>query len=186
MDELRSFPFPLIPDKVFSLSVRPKLLNLSHYTRNRGTKKIPPILYSILLLPAHWLTGAITMSLGSRSHSTLRARSSDRGNKLTKPSPSSRGVSPAGTNRRVAKLNLYLQRSAKISVEQLQRTADPVRATSRNTDIRRWDGNRRTTIKWDSVRRVSAQFKDAKDEIELKKLMSTCRILSFGSPVVTA
>ena len=162
------------------------MLNLSHHTRNHSTKKVQPILYSILLLPAHWLTGAITMSLRSRSHSTLRARSSDRGNKLTKPSPSSRGVSPAGTNRRVAKLNLYLQRSAKISVEQLQRTADPVQATPRNTDIRRWDGNRRTTIKWDSVRRVSAQFKDAKDEIELKKLMSTCRILSFGFPVVTA
>ncbi|KAK4692740.1 hypothetical protein P7C71_g4522, partial [Lecanoromycetidae sp. Uapishka_2] len=95
------------------------------------------------------------MSLRSRSHSTLRHRSSERGNKLTKANPTSRGVSPAGTNRRVAKLNLYLQRSAKNSVEQLpiQQNAETAPTASRNSDIKRWDGNRRMTIKWDSVRR---------------------------------
>ena len=95
------------------------------------------------------------MSSRSRSRSTLRARSSDRGSKLVKPMPSSRIASPAGTNKRVAKLNLYLQRSAKSSVENLHKVADPISIPPRTSDVKRWEGNRRVTTKWDFVRRVS-------------------------------
>ncbi|CAD6593612.1 MAG: hypothetical protein ASARMPREDX12_007352 [Alectoria sarmentosa] len=85
----------------------------------------------------------------------------ERGNKLTKsmsaavsrntsPSPS---PSPITQNRRVAKLNLYLQRSAKISTEQLHRGADASSVSPKSTFVKRWDGNRRMTLKWDSLRR---------------------------------
>lgn len=101
----------------------------------------------------------LTMSTRSRSHSTLRPilrqRSSERSNKLTKSSPASRSSSPSHANRRVAKLNMYLSKSAKNSTDQLQRTASVAPEFPRSTNIRRWDGNRRMTIKWDSIRRVS-------------------------------
>ena len=87
----------------------------------------------------------------------------ERGNRLTKsmsvaatrhaspsPSPSIRTA-----NRRVAKLNLYLMKSARTSSEQLHRGLDGSSGTPKSTIIKRWDGNRRMTVKWDSLRRVS-------------------------------
>lgn len=87
----------------------------------------------------------------------------ERGNKLTKsmsaaasrnssPSPSP-SPSPIATNRRVAKLNLYLQRSAKTSTEHLHPGADVSSVSPKSTLIKRWDGNRRMTVRWDSLRR---------------------------------
>ena len=68
----------------------------------------------------------------------------------TSPSPSL-----ATANRRVAKLNLYLQRSARTSTEQLHRGVDAISVYPKPTSIKRWDGNQRMTVKWDSLRRVS-------------------------------
>ena len=91
----------------------------------------------------------------------------ERGNRLTKsmsaaasrhasPSPSLSHSPSSGTaNRRVAKLNLYLMRSARTSNEQLHRGLDGSSGTpNKPTIIKRWDGNRRMTVKWDSLRRV--------------------------------
>lgn len=113
--------------------------------------------------PKHQLGGGIIaiMSTRSRSRSTLRQRSMERGNRLTKSmsAAASRNTSPSpspGTaNRRVAKLNLYLSRSARASSEQLHRGADASLAIPKSTCIRRWDGNGRMTVKWDSLRRAS-------------------------------
>ena len=123
-------------------------------------------------------------STRSRSYSSLRQRSMERGNKLTKsmsaaasrntsPSPS---PSPITANRRVAKLNLYLQRSAKASTEQLYRGADATSVSPKSTLIKRWDGNRRTTVKWDSLRRVG------RDAIGVERIhpLIFLRIPSFG------
>ena len=65
--------------------------------------------------------------------------------------------SPSNPNRRVAKLNLYLQRARQSSSDHLPTINSGIKPNSpRNTDIKRWDGNRRVTIKWDSMRRVSS------------------------------
>ena len=106
----------------------------------------------------------LIMATRSRSHSTLRQRSMERCNKLTKsmsaaasrntsPSPST-SASATTANRRVARLNLYLQKSAK-STDKLQRGTDASSLSPRSTFIKRWDGNQRMTSKWDSLRRVS-------------------------------
>lgn len=130
------------------------------------------------------------MAIRSRSHSSLRQRSMERGNKLTKsmsaaasrntsPSPS---PSPITQNRRVAKLNLYLQRSAKISTEQLHRGADASSVSPKSTLVKRWDGNRRMTVKWDSLRRVSRHAVC----IQIKYRLNPSRTPSFGFPTGTA
>lgn len=113
--------------------------------------------------PEHQVGGGTIaiMPTRSSSRSTLRQRSMERGNRLTKSmsAAASRNTSPSpspGTaNRRVAKLNLYLSRSARTSTEQLHRGADASLAIPKSTCIRRWDGNGRMTVKWDSLRRAS-------------------------------
>ena len=93
----------------------------------------------------------------SRPVSIVRQGSSERGNRLSKAMSPQRTGSPSNPNRRVAKLNLYLQRARQGSSDHLHPIASEIKPNSpRNTDIKRWDGNRRVTIKWDSMRRVSS------------------------------
>ena len=65
----------------------------------------------------------------------------------------SRSSSPANPGRRITKLNLYLQRLAANSAEQLER-GSILGVNTRVTNIKRWDGNQRTTTNWDGLRRV--------------------------------
>ena len=98
----------------------------------------------------------------SRSQSTVRAslrqRSSERNSRLTKSNPGSRNQSPCTNNRRVAKLNMYLSRRS--SSDQLHRPSTagnaepPEYASFKHTDIKRWDGNKRMTVKWNCIRKV--------------------------------
>ena len=94
------------------------------------------------------------MATRSRSQSTLRQPSFERPGKLNKSNTASRNASPGYPNRRIAKLNMYLSKSAKNSSDQLHCPSTTIPIPPRVTCVRRWDGNRRTTIKWDSVRRV--------------------------------
>lgn len=80
-----------------------------------------------------------------------------RGN-FSKSMPGSRSNSPGAPSRRVQKLNSYLSKMASRSTDNLQKgatTSDTPLEPIRTTNIRRWDGTRRTTTNWDSVRRVS-------------------------------
>ena len=126
----------------------------------------------------------VIMPTTYRSRSSLRQRSMERSNKLTKSmsAAASRNTSPSpspsrgAANRRVAKLDLYLQRSARNSKEKLHHRVDADSGTSKSTHVRRWDGNRRMTLKWDSLRRVSGRGID----LERIHLLTAYRIPSFG------
>lgn len=77
---------------------------------------------------------------------------------LSKSMPGSRSNSPGAPSRRVQKLNSYLSKMASRSTDNLQKAAptlDNPLEPIRTTNIRRWDGTRRTTTNWDSIRRVS-------------------------------
>ncbi|KAL8761603.1 MAG: hypothetical protein Q9184_002278 [Pyrenodesmia sp. 2 TL-2023] len=70
--------------------------------------------------------------------------------------PGSRSNSPGAPSRRVQKLNSYLSKMASRSTDNLQRVAptpDNPLEPIRMTNIRRWDGTRRTTTNWDSIRK---------------------------------
>lgn len=95
-----------------------------------------------------------TMSTKTRSRSTVRQRSLERSGKFTKSSSASRNASPSTPSRRIAKLNLYLSKAASKSSDQLKTASEPLPDSPRVSSIRRWDGNQRTTVQWDSVRRV--------------------------------
>ncbi|KAL8870948.1 MAG: hypothetical protein Q9174_003123, partial [Haloplaca sp. 1 TL-2023] len=70
--------------------------------------------------------------------------------------------SPGAPSRRIQKLNSYLSKMGSTSTENLSRPSEPVKAPIiepvRATMTRRWDGARRTTTNWDSIRRVSSQI----------------------------
>ncbi|KAL8842536.1 MAG: hypothetical protein Q9170_000490 [Blastenia crenularia] len=75
---------------------------------------------------------------------------------LSKSMPGSRSNSPGAPSRRIQKLNSYLSKLASKSSENLLRTTAPLDNTMEpihTTNIRRWDGARRTTTNWDSIRR---------------------------------
>lgn len=81
--------------------------------------------------------------------------------RISKSTPGSRSNSPGAPSRRIQKLNSYLSKMANNSAENLNRASEPmtkpppVYEPTRTASIRRWDGTRRTTTKWDSIRRVS-------------------------------
>ncbi|KAL9129275.1 MAG: hypothetical protein Q9217_002222 [Psora testacea] len=93
------------------------------------------------------------MASRTRSRSTLRPRSTERPAKLTKSNPASRSCSPAVGNGRIAKLNLYLSKYVKNSTSSISPSTDPVLASPHTREVKRWDGNSRMTVKWDSVRK---------------------------------
>ncbi|KAL8753840.1 MAG: hypothetical protein Q9199_004749 [Rusavskia elegans] len=78
---------------------------------------------------------------------------------ISKSTPGSRSNSPGTPSRRIQKLNSYLSKMANNSTENLNRASEPMTAPppvyqpTRTTSIRRWDGARRTTTNWDSIRR---------------------------------
>ncbi|KAL8949209.1 MAG: hypothetical protein Q9222_004659 [Ikaeria aurantiellina] len=78
-----------------------------------------------------------------------------RGN-ISKSMPGSRSNSPGAPSRRIQKLNSYLSKMASHSSDNLHTASvtftKPIEPM-RNTSIRRWDGTRRTTTNWDSIRR---------------------------------
>ena len=90
----------------------------------------------------------------SRSHSTLRQAWAEWPTRLTRSNRASRSCSPAAPNRRIAKLNMYLARSAASSNQDLHRRMDIVTYPPRTLCVKRWDGNSRTVTKWDSIRKV--------------------------------
>ena len=49
---------------------------------------------------------------------------------------------------------MYLARSAANSTQDLHQTIDVIAHPPRTALVRRWDGNHRTVIKWDSIRKV--------------------------------
>ncbi|CAL8575188.1 hypothetical protein XPA_001128 [Xanthoria parietina] len=79
--------------------------------------------------------------------------------RISKSTPGSRSNSPGAPSRRIQKLNSYLSKMANNSAENLNRPSEPmtqpppVYEPTRTASIRRWDGARRTTTKWDSIRR---------------------------------
>lgn len=84
---------------------------------------------------------------------------------ISKSTPGSRSNSPGTPSRRIQKLNSYLSKMANNSTENLNRASEPmtgpppVYEPTRTTSIRRWDGARRTTTNWDSIRRVSRHLR---------------------------
>ena len=120
--------------------------------------------------------------------STADGQQPRKGN-LSKSTPGSRSSSPSASSRRVQKLNSYLSKIASKSAENLSRAAessDESMELLRKTNIRRWDGTRRTTTNWDSIRRVSSSnhvFMLSEVETSANMLF---RILNFGFPMVTA
>ena len=100
----------------------------------------------------------MNLSMRSRSHSSLRQTSSDTAPRHPKSASASRSGSRSGSpapSRRVAKLNMYLARSAATSTPDLRSTADAVVNPPQSFNVKRWDGNCRTTMNWDSIRKVS-------------------------------
>ncbi|KAL9590475.1 MAG: hypothetical protein Q9203_000703 [Teloschistes exilis] len=74
----------------------------------------------------------------------------------SKSTPGSRSNSPGAPSRRIQKLNSYLSKMASQSTDNLTRLSEPMSNSSEpvQTSItRRWDGARRTTTNWDSIRR---------------------------------
>ena len=87
----------------------------------------------------------------------LRPPSRDRPAKLTKSNIASGSCAPARVNRRVAKLDLYLSKSQRRnSCASLRQAMEPPLSAPAVKDVKRWDGNQRTTQKWDSVRKVNS------------------------------
>ncbi|KAL8693823.1 MAG: hypothetical protein Q9218_001423 [Villophora microphyllina] len=75
---------------------------------------------------------------------------------LSKSTPGSRSNSPGAPSRRIQKLNSYLSKIASNSTDNLSRMTEPVSQPVepvRASVTRRWDGARRTTTNWDSIRR---------------------------------
>ena len=94
----------------------------------------------------------------------MERQSRFRGN-VSRSMPGSRSNSPGAPSRRIQKLNSYLSKMGSTSTENLSRPSEPVKAPMkpmiepvRATMTRRWDGARRTTTNWDSIRRVSSQI----------------------------
>ena len=121
------------------------------------------------------------MASRTRSRSTLRQRSVEHSVKLSKSNPASRSSSPAPGNRRIAKLNMYLSKSQRGSATNLSGFMEPLAAPSQIREIKRWDGNRRLSAKWDSVRRVRI----IQSTYRLPHSSDACRIPSFGSRTAT-
>ena len=121
----------------------------------------PLVSFYDALLPAFELT----MASRTRSRSTLRQRSIERPAKLTKSNPSSRSCSPAVGNRRIARLNSYLSRSSRTSISNMISTIEPIPNLPHSREVKRWDGNGRMTMKWDSVRRVCLSLEALHREI---------------------
>lgn len=103
------------------------------------------------------------------------------GGNFSKSTPGSRSSSPASSSRRVQKLNSYLSKMANRSTDNIRMTDDIQRATTsvdsplepiRTTNIRRWDGSRRTTTNWDSIRRVRRSSETIFHWLDLNTLCS--------------
>ncbi|MCJ1393854.1 hypothetical protein MMC18_006730 [Xylographa bjoerkii] len=67
------------------------------------------------------------------------------------------GLTRGNTGRRSTRPNILSQPSFNLSAESIKRksTLNGVTNSSKPTDIKRWDGNRRETTNWDYIRRVS-------------------------------
>lgn len=104
---------------------------------------------------------------------------------ISKSTPGSRSNSPGAPSRRIQKLNSYLSKMASNSTDNLSRLTEAMSKPAapvepiRTTSIRRWDGSRRTTTNWDSIRRVS---QDLQVTWSLGWSLTDARTLNSGSP----
>ncbi|KAL8911271.1 MAG: hypothetical protein Q9172_007697, partial [Xanthocarpia lactea] len=102
--------------------------------------------------------GELSRSWFTMDSSSISNQRSLKGH-ISRSMPGSRSNSPGAPSRRIQKLNSYLSKMAMNSTENLNRTSEPLSMPAplfeptRATSIRRWDGARRTTTNWDSIRR---------------------------------